>query len=1323
MDNSYMNQAERRANYQRAPAPSAVRVKRPILQPPWGYGIGRAVLTSPVTTSNCSRREIRERKRSVSSNGCCEAAACIHRCDDGQSNLVNSTSTRDEERVELGIAIQQKCSDSAAERSEPNEVNRISCTVAEPSTLHPINSPGVELDAVESAGCRAVISSSMETWTTYGTSPSSPRQQSTASSPHSGVTSETGKSTNAPLASPPAEKLRRMSPMSGTDDVLPCMTLSSPRQQSTASSPHSVVTSERGKSTNAPLASPPSEGSPVLRVSPRTDDVLPCMTPPSPRQQSIASSPHSVVTSETGKSTNAPFASPLSERLRRMSPKSVTDDVLLCMSPTVVQFANQNIDANGLIPSAFSFDVSTNQPTIQPEASETLSARTQEDGKSRSSWLGQLSPTTAKTGDVLLSVTATAAALANQNIDVTVAPASPSSVVDSSPKSATSNAMSKASERSTTMAQELKSQELNRVTSSAKDTAVTAVKTPVGINDDNSSTVRSPQMTPTEQSSLMVGLVNSPQTGWMIDCPILYQDEVQQSTSHKVVVIKAIVPRWSSCHKHAGQFAECPIDCSGVERQVDKMKSLVSVNTQTSDTLLPARRTASEQPPSPIASFKHVSPAVALEDKCLLMPSPKLSACSAKSKSPNIRLLVTESLENTSPKNTRFQFLARTQNNNPIPAEKYDLPLSPLYHSNMPTQSEESKELASIASMDCDSLMETLKLDLQLSSSSSDSDLVTNGHSANKCLNHYSSLSSEDEYVHPSSSSCPRFPPNSSAAAATVSSDTTDNYKTSDYVDEVAIHVKPSSSPRQKPAVSPHTPSSLQQRHVHTPNPDNRKNATDDASPRQSRPDCSSKNHANASLSPDSRSRPKESARMWRYPASNDDGLGSRPRCDFSCQDSHQPRRQSLPSQQQYASKSESLQSDRSKSTVHNGHEVTSTIPSRTGHTESSAVPRGQWINGTVGGPDTSTKQPLDKHLCVAHRRTNNVPSSTTCDVESATHDNCRNKRRATESKSPTQQRHRSATGSKRQQHDRSMKVTRHRETAQSSHSTGSMAGGPRTRPSAVAAPKRKRSSSATHDVPARDGGTRHAARCVSSERRATSSRQQYRSSSDNQRRRRVDNECQPASDAHRLAGRTTSSGRSCSREIQTSVRRSPDSGSRHRAGRPTSSSQPTPVTNSRQPRRHSEHKSPPASFADYPQPIIYCSPRSLKPFPAPISDRCPPSSFDSAAAGGVETSADGESFQRDDDYDQAGAGARRDHQSPPSNTSSPPCRLCRIARTNADELNHRRRGGAATVSGGRRNKLPTMPVVDGRGWCVEPEVSVRIAVPSVVERPAWKQY
>ena len=1288
MINSYRVKAERRASLSRASAARA-DAKRLVELPPWGYGNGRAVLSTPLTTINNARRLTKKRTRSVpparQTNTCCvtgpaQTAAPSSRPNvgnDDPSNWSNST-TYGCDGAELVVVVEPNSAESVAQKCELGEISGNTATGA--TTDVPTQHPHTVQEADDSIGDAVVTgggpvtSSSMETWTTYDGTSTSPRVQSTISSPHS-----------------------------------------------------------QGSTSNTPLSPPQSATSWLFRLSP------------------------TILTTR---------AAPLDTTL-------TTDSAI-----------NKIDAANGLVTSASAPpDVANSQKSItsttQPTANEPMTAVAQE-----------VAPTDG-------------------------------------------------------------SHEQKKVESSVDDSSASGevtVNTPISVNSGNDGkgttihrvasttySARSPTTTsePNDEnkSSLMVGLVKvkSRHTGLMIDCPILetlYQNEavepsatpVRQSSSHKVVLIKAVVPRWAwngreqftpDSSTRASPSSTRTTSRGSVDHKISKRKSLVSVNTQTSDTLLPVRRTISEHqgtPLSPITAVDAYKYVPALEDNCQLTPSPKQSAYLTRCKSTpktltecNLRSPVPPSSNNTSCLSS-----ARVQNKNTIPAETSNVLTSLLLHGNMPVMSEKPKESESIegpsASMDYDSLMEdtieTLKLDLHFSSSgnNSDSDSVIHRKTAAKrptaeCLNRCLSSSSDEMGCdRQPSSSCQGMPTinwSCAATAATASSDAIENFRTSSYINEMVVCMEPTpSSPHQKPTSAG--------RSARTPPPqgrspisdlDNHRPRVDDASRRlsnnkcHSNPNSSQRNEAKAArLMPDSCSRQNRSPCPWRSVMSDNVELASWPERDLNCQDPHQyeqqqqqhhhqspPSHQHISSTTQYASRSESSLSDRSKSTFHDCYEVLTTtkasptmssISSRNPHAEqSSTLPPGQFV--TSGGSDTCATDHFDVN--VHHRRaTNKHQSHPAGNLESPSHQSRHKQRRstpekkhrATEQKSPTQERYkRSTSGTKRsgdRQRKHSAESTRG-DIAQSSQSTGSMAVSRNARLPA-ATTKRQHSSSDRH-VP-RNARTdkRSPTRNISANRPVSSSRGQYCSTEDNRRRNHVHNENHSTSDlvSRRADRQTTSSGRRQrhgSRTINASLSRSADSMSRRRGrppsvhanysvsvAEPSNSSQSKRADN-RQSRHRDDHQSP-SVYYECRQPVVYRSPRSMKPFPPPVSDRYPPSSFDNLAPAVVGTSLDAESVQyvfvqRQDDsyYGDDQPCVRTDY--PPSNVppSHPQERLYRPVQTGTDELDHQRRGNGAAVGGRRRKKLPATPVVDGQSWCAEPEVSVRIAVPSVIERPAWRRY
>ena len=1281
--NSYRVQAERRASWSRAPVSAArATVKQPLDLPPWGYGSGRPALsTTPLTSINGSRRLSRPRTRSVSpvkhTISCCETgladpAVAGSRPNVGDADPSNRSNliTHGHEWAEFGVVVQPKSPESVAEKHVPSEINGSTAATTAVGTAVPMQHPYALQTAVDSVGDTVVTgggpvtSSSMETWTTYDGTSTPPRVQSTVSSPHSVVTDNS----NTPLSPPQSATswLRRLSPTIFTTKGVMVDTDSANRKTDT---------------TNA-LITP---------ASPATDVT--------DTQKSIAST--ALLTANEPSTVVAEKMSP--------TPLCSTDRSL--EQKTIASSAND---------SSASGEVTVNTP---------VSRKNNDDGKEVP---------------------------------------------------------------------------LHRV-ASRTDSAKSPTTTPTKADDE-------------DKSRLMVGLVKvkSRHTGLMIDCPILetvYQNEVlqssatavRQSSSHKVVLIKAVVPRWAwngrgqftpNSSARASLSSDRTTNRSSVDRKVkvNKRSSLVSVNTQTSDTLLPVRRTISEHqstPPLPITVVDNTCNFIpALEDDCQLMPSPKLSACLAGYKSTprtptkcNPLSPLPKSRLPSSPKNTSCLSSARAQNKNLIPAETSNLQTSPLLHGYVSAMLEKPKESKSTerpsASMDYDSLMEdtieTLKLDLQFSSSgnNSDSESVTyevtaaTSSTADR-LNRCSPSSSEELGCdrQPSSSYQAQPTPNWSCAAtaATASSDAIVYFKTAGYVDEMAVRTKTSpSSPHQKPASagrSARTPPSQCRSPIAIV--DNRQPFADDASRHlsnnkyKSSPNSSQKNDAKTRLAHDNCSRRNKSPCMWRSATSNNVKVGS----DLSCEDPRQyelqQRRYSAPTQQQissttqYVSRSESSLSGRSKSTFHDCYEAMTTKASPTLSSTSSRSPRaeqsstlppGQLV--TSGASDTCTTEPIDVNKRHHHRATDNFRSNTTGDVESTTHQSRHHHRsthvkksRGTERKSPAEEHYEmSASGAKRSGDRRrkwSAEAMRCSDVAQSSQSTGSMAVSRNDR-SPAANTRRQQPSSASRHMPRNARVDKQSpVRDMSAVRRASSSRGQHCSTGDNKRRSHMHRENHSASNPPRRSGRqTTSSGRRQqhgSRATSASVSRSADTMSRRRGCAPSvhtnytnsvadesKSSKPKRAGN-RQSRHRDDHSSP-ATFYGCQQPVIYCSPRSLKPFPPPISDRYP-LSFDNSDAAVVGTSLDAEPVQYvfvqchdNSDYGADQAGARNDYQ--PLNVPLPP------------RPQHPHRPAAAVDGGGgrRRKKLPATPIVDGKGWCTAPESSLRIAVPKVIERPAWKQY
>jgi len=1299
MNNSYRMKAERRACLSRASARAAARP--PLELPPWGYGSGRLVLSTPSTTIYATRQMNRPRTHSVPpaklTNSCCETGpaqlpvACS-RPIAGKANLSNwsNTITHGHEEAELGAVVETKRADSVADKHAPNEISANIDSPTAAVTAAPTQDSCILQAAVDSVGdTRAVISSSMETWTTYDGTSTSPLVQSSASSPHSFVAPEPDSTSNMPL-----------------------------------SPPHSATS---------------------------------C--------------------------------------LHRLSPTALT-----------MKFASLD--------------------------------------KMFATALGNHM---------------------NDATDTVITPAFPSSDVTDGQKSITSTTQPTANEPLTTLTEDLavpglqtplssagRSQEQNRVASPVNDSSVSGVNTPVTPNGGNdgegaaprrvasktdsaNSSARTSKANDEDKSNLIVGLVKvkSPHTGLMIDCPILetlYQNEIEceqtavrQSSSHKVVLIKAVVPRW--VWNGRGRFTP-PSGKSTNRSNVDKRKSSVSVNTQTSETLLPVRRTISEHqsnlssPTAFVDTHKYV-PALeddcqlmpspkhkyvpALEDDCQLMPSPKLSACFARCKSVpriptecNPRSPVVEGREVWSPNSTSGVSSARAQNNSLIPAEISNVPLSSLLYSNVSMMLEkpeesELKQQPSV-SVEYDSLMEdtieTLKLNLQFSSSgnNSDSESVTHGKTAAKrssadcrILSSSSEDMASDRQLLSSCQGVPTLNWSCAATAATASSDAIDNIKTtSDYISETAVRMEPlPTAPRQKPESAG--------RRARTPPSQCRSPASNlaqrlSSSKRQSSPISSQRSDVKARMTPSGSSR---SACPWRSATSKNVELGSWPERDLSGQYPHQydyqqhcqspSSQQHISSTTQYASRSESSLSDRSQSTSHDHYEVPpmnaphsmSSTSSRSQHTAQSSLPLPDHVITSAGSDTCTTEQTVavdmqhqqhhqhHRHHHLHHHDTNNVRSNTAGNVESATRHSRHNHRRSTpkhrtmEQKRATQEHYKMSTSAVKSSGDRHCKrsigATRRGDVAQSSQSTGSMTVSQNAR-SPAAATKRQHSASVTRYM-SRDARTnKHSpARDRTAERRASTSRRQYCSMEDNQRCRQVRSESHSAS--HRSDRQTTSSSgraqRQGTRVINASMSRSADSMSRGRrcppsihanystfVGEQSKSTQPKRADN-RQSHRYDDRQSLTTSY-ECRQPVVYCSPRSLRPFPPPISDRYP-SSFDSSAAAVVGTSMNDESDkyvcvqqQNHSDVDDGQPSVIMDHVPPPPSHGRQE-RLYGPASTATDKRRSQRRSKPATVSSGgdrqRRKRLPTTPTVDGQGWCVDPHVSVRMAAPSVVERPAWRQY
>ena len=921
--------------------------------------------------------------------------------------------------------------------------------------------------------------------------------------------------------------------------------------------------------------------------------------------------------------------------------------------------------------------------------------------------------------------------------------------------------------------------------------------------------------------TLMVGLlkVKSPRSGLMMDCPILetlYQDDAmdkspataaRKSSSHKVVLIKAVVPRWTWNGRRQFTSDSSSItslsstnskDRGGAKRKASKRKTLVSANTQTSDTLLPLRiSTSGEQsaPKSPITvtnTFKH---ARALKDDGQSTSSPNVSICfapcnpvSGTSAECGLRSPV------TSPNNKSCLSSAFAENGNLIPAESSDKPTL-LCHSNVQTtiseKPKESEAKQRSALMDYDSMMEdrpmgeSLKLDLPFSSSenNSESEIL---HKTTPAKHRKLSMSSSCSDDMP----CDRQLPSSCSqglstlqwsAAATALSDALENFKTSGF-----IGLSPSSS-RQKPGSAGRkalTPEGRSTANHKTSSIDSNQHPRNHK--RNSSTKTSQKNNAKIRPSSDTCS-PLKSACLWRLLSrSNDEMQESWQEYDLSHRDplqyEQQQNRQRPPSQQQIltttqnASRSESslCMSGPSKSTVNDYHEVTmsatsprmSSINPNVG--QSSTLPLGQWVhyeqdvNGI--GYDMDAIEPFDVNVHFpAHGRPNNFQSHAAGEVESANrqsrqHNHRRptlvNTRLVVEPKPLTQQQYKMTRTDAKRSGDRQGKwstqeATRRDEVVlQSSPSTGSV-DATRNADFAATTAKRQHPSSTGRHVSHLDK-QRSPAGDVSGERRASSSRRENWSAHGNQRKTNVRSERYSASNA--LSGRSdrhanTSSGRyqhRGSRTIDASASRSADSMSSRR-GRPQtvhanystfvadqSNSSRTKRADSRQPRCRDEDQSP-ATFFECPQPVVYCSPRSLKPFPPPISDRIP-SSVGRSAGAVVGTSTDVESMQFVHAQNQDDTISSDDQPRARDNYPSPPPRrnelLFRAERAGTEEPDHprpRRGANKAAVGGGtggqRRKQLTATPAVDGRGWCAEPEASVRTTGPSLSKRPAWKKY
>jgi len=1281
MLNSYRIQAERRAGVSRHYVPAArtaVKAPPPLLElPPWGYGGGgRHVLSMPVTMINSTQRLFRPRVRSASpakqTNSACETQSAAvftgHGLEIAGPAIWSTPTTYGREGEELGVAVELKSAESSAENNTPKQISENTATVVMPA--QDAYSPGGDhsVDDTVVTGGGPVTSSSMETWTTS----SSPRLQSLVSSPHNLASTLNQNNTSSSMPTSPPH-----SPTSWSQQLSP---------MTTATSLDVTLTAD---------------------LADRKTDATNSIITPTSRPSGSKSTPSTVQT---------------------------TANELVTLVAPVVPPTPLN-----------SSDNLHEQKTVAPSAKDSSACE-----------------------------------------EVTVdTPASMNSSNDG------------------------KGSALRRV-SSRTDPSKSSPSATSKANDQ-------------DKSSLMVGLVKvkSRHTGLMIDCPILetmYQNEAvessstaaRQSSSHKVVLIKAVVPRWA--WNGRGQFSRdssspaSPSSAkSSVDSRVNKRKSSVSVNTQTSDTLLSLRRTSSEHQTSPSAT-----PVVdthmyvpALQDECQLIPSPKLSACFGRCKSNlstpiecNVRSPIALSHVPTVPNSTNWPSSAPCQSKKLMSAEIPNLPTSPLLHGYVPMTLENPNELGSMErpspSMEYDSLMEdtieNLKLDLQFSSSGNNSDnesvvthdkVVAKRSSAEPCNR---SLSSSTDDMQSSVQGLPTLNWSCAATAATASSDGIVDFKTSGYVDEMTVRTEPLPSPlHQKPTStgrSSRTPTS--QRRSPPSKLDNCRSRADNSARRtnntkcQSSPKNSQRTDARARMSPESYPRPQRSPCPWRSLASNDvEQEGWMMERDLSCQDPHQYQHEQLYQSQQhtssttqYVSRSESSLSDGSKSTNHDCYEMTTkttppTMSPRSAHTGlSSTVLPSQLV--TSAGSETCATESLDAtnmqhhnhrhhnpqhqhhhHHHHHHRATSDFRSNAAgAGVKSTDHQSRHDHRRSTsgktdrarEPKSPTQEQYKVSTSSTKRSSDRQRKssreATRRGEVAQSSQSTGSMTA-PRHARSPTTATRRQHSSSASRHMPRNSSANKRtvADDVHAADRRASASRQQHSSVGDIQRRTHAHtakySALEPAS-RRRSDKQTTSPGRR-QRHGNASVSKSVDSVSRDRA-RPQSAhaNYCTEQPNNCPPRRHDDHQSD-AIFYDCRQPIVYCSPRSLKPFPPPISDRYPPSCFVNSDPAAVGTSLDAETFQYVmlNDCGDDEAGARNDYPPPPVPASVLQERVYGRAQTGADHSDHPRRANAATLNaaGRRRKKLPATPVFDGQGWGAESDVSVHIAVPSVIERPAWRQY
>ena len=626
-------------------------------------------------------------------------------------------------------------------------------------------------------------------------------------------------------------------------------------------------------------------------------------------------------------------------------------------------------------------------------------------------------------------------------------------------------------------------------------------------------------------------------------------------------------------------------------------------------------------------------------------------------------------------------------------------------------------------SIDDESLIEeSLKLDLQLSS---DSEKTSDKHVDESSS---SSSTSSDE----TASRCQpiNWPPTASSDAVV------DGFKTTIHAD-----YSPTSSRCQKSSCGrgKHQRTPPSQRHFPAANVDSRKPRVSDVSGRpnsyRSSPKSTSKSGAKASL--------PRSPCLWRSSASNDEELSSWPGCDPISRDSYRYEYQQSPQPQQcvspYALRPESSLTDGSRSAFCEAyHEVAvaAGTSQRSPHqlTQSSTLPAGQLVSVVDRGvtSDASDTEPLDADKHYSHatyhsannvRPDNHFRSDTADDAESSTTRHSRHKhRRSTpvgnhhaaseEPKSPRQHHSRSAKRSDRKQGRENRESTRRRsggEQAQSSQSAGLMT---------AAAANAKSGNHRQHSTPACLHEHRRDARRVAGgqqtgERRASSS---ARGREERRRRHYEHGQRQDSVSATQYTP-PDARGRPASRTAGASTSKSADSMSRHhRHGRPAPSfdaDYPAPLANqsSGQRRRGRESQSPATLYRCPQQHVRYCSPRSKKPFPPPISDRCPPTPpVDGSAGAAVDAVGD----DSDDPQSRAAAGARAPrHQQRHSRSADHHGRAAHAAADPAPAM-------VGDNGGRRRKKLPaTPPVADGgRVWRAVPAGAAAF---SVFDRPAWK--